>query len=309
MNRVVGIGANVFDTLITVPGYPAEDTKLRANAVKECGGGPCATGLVAVQKLGVPAAYIGALAQDSGGAFLLNDMKRFGMDVSLIDVVSGTHSFSSYVLLSEEAKTRTCVFHKGGLPAFTIDTKKEEAIRKADVLMIDGNELDNAIVGAKIARESGTKVLYDAGGLYDGIEKLLPFADILIPSEEFSLKFTGCENAEEAAKVLFTRFSPEVIVITQGKRGGLFYDGSEIRRYPMIPAEVVDSNGAGDVFHGAFAVASVKGFSLEKACIFSSAVSALKCTKLGARDGVPGYNQTIKYLKECGYHEFEKDLE
>ncbi len=309
MNRVVGIGANVFDTLITVPAYPQEDTKLRANAVKECGGGPCATGLVAVQKLGVSAACIGALAKDSGGAFLLNDMKRFGMDVSLIDIVPDTHSFSSYVLLSEEAKTRTCVFHKGGLPNFTIDKSKEDAIRSADVLMVDGNELDNAVAAAKIARESGTKVLYDAGGLYDGIDKLLPYADILIPSEEFSLKYTGCAAAEDAAKSLFTRFSPDVVVITQGKRGGLFYDGKEICRYPMIPAEVVDSNGAGDVFHGAFAVAVIKGFSYEKACIFSSAVSALKCTKLGARDGVPGYNQTIKYLMECGYHEFEKDLE
>ena len=138
MNRVVGIGANVFDTLITVPKYPDEDTKLRATGVKECGGGPCATGLVAVQKLGVPAAYIGALARDSGGAFLLNDMKRFGMDVSLIDVVPGAHSFSSYVVLSEAAKTRTCVFHKGGLPEFKIDSAKEEAIRAYEAAFAGG---------------------------------------------------------------------------------------------------------------------------------------------------------------------------
>ena len=76
MNKIVGVGANVYDTLITVPYYPTEDTKLRATKVKECGGGPCATGLVAASKLGATAAYVGALAKDSGGEFLLADMAR-----------------------------------------------------------------------------------------------------------------------------------------------------------------------------------------------------------------------------------------
>ena len=67
MADIVGIGANVYDTLITVSDYPKEDTKQRAKGIKQCGGGPCATGLVAAAKLGANAAYIGALAKDGGG--------------------------------------------------------------------------------------------------------------------------------------------------------------------------------------------------------------------------------------------------
>ena len=57
MKKIVGIGACVFDTLYEIPSYPKEDTKMRAAGSKAAGGGPCATGLVAAQKLGIDAAF------------------------------------------------------------------------------------------------------------------------------------------------------------------------------------------------------------------------------------------------------------
>ncbi len=309
MNKIVGIGANVIDTLITVSAYPNEDTKFRADGVKECGGGPCATGLVAASKLGEAAAYIGALAKDSGGEFLLRDMERFGMSNAFVTFEEGKSSFASYVLLNTTNASRTCVFNKNNLPDFVITDERKAAIENAEILMVDGNELENAIEGAKIARKAGTKVLYDAGGLYDGVDRLLPLADILIPSEEFSLAKSGKETAEEAAVELFERYSPEYVVITQGVKGGIIYDGAEMKKYPSFKVAAVDSNGAGDVFHGAFAAALVKGFAPYVCCVFASAVSALKCTKVGARDGVPGYEETIEFLKENDHYEFEKNME
>jgi len=309
MNKIVGIGANVIDTLITVSAYPSEDTKLRADGVKECGGGPCATGLVAASKLGESAAYIGALAKDSGGEFLLRDMERFGMSNEYVTVEEGKSSFASYVILNTSNASRTCVFNKNNLPDFVIDANRQKAIEDAEILMVDGNELDNAVKGAEIARKSGTKVLYDAGGLYPDVEKLLALTDILIPSEEFALAKSEAETAEDAAKILFERYKPEFVIITQGVKGGVLYDGENITRYPSFKVDAVDSNGAGDVFHGAFAAATVKGYSPYESCIFASAVSALKCTKVGARDGVPGYEETLKFLEENGHYEFEKNLD
>ena len=167
--------------------------------------------------------------------------------------------------------------------------------------MVDGNEMDAAVEAAKIARDNGIKVLYDCGGLYEGVERLLELTDIMIPSEEFSLGHTGCKTAEEAAKKLYETYAPEVVVITQGKRGGIIYDGKDIISYPVYPAVVVDSNGSGDVFHGAFAAAVVKGYDYLKCCHFSSAVSGLKCTGVGARESVPDFETTKNYLKENGY--------
>lgn len=301
MNRIVGIGACVFDTLYNIPSYPREDTKMRATGSKPAGGGPVATGLVAAQKLGAQTAYIGVLSDDNGGVFLKRDFEKYGVDTSLIDVKSGYRSFASVLWLSADTTARTCVFDKGDLPSLCLSAEQKKAIVEAELLMVDGNELDAAVEAAEIARANGTRVLYDCGGLYPNVERLLRLTDIMIPSEEFALGHTGCETAEEAAKKLYETYAPEVVVITQGKRGGLLYDGKNTVTYPIYPATVVDSNGSGDVFHGAFAAAVTKGYDFLKCCHFSSAVSAIKCTGVGARESVPDFETVKTYMKENGY--------
>ena len=303
MSGIVGIGANVCDTLMSVSTYPTEDTKLRAEGVSVSGGGPCATGLAAAAKLGGDCAYIGVLTDDNAGKFLKEDLQRYNVSSEYVTVKSGYTSFSSCIWLAEDTASRTCVFYKGDIPPLELNEIQKQAVIDAQILMVDGNEMSAAIEAAKIAKENGTKVLYDAGGLYDGVEKLLPYADILIPSEEFALGHTGKTDAAEAAKELFKRYSPEVVVVTQGKKGGIIYDGSELKEYPAFGVNAVDTNGSGDVFHGAFAFSVSKGYNYYKSCIFSSAVSALKCTKVGARRAVPSFDETIEFLKERGINE------
>lgn len=300
-NRIAGIGANVYDTIISLDRYPDEDTKMRASAVRPAGGGPCATGLVAAAKLGAQASYIGVLSDDNIGAFLISDFKKYGVSTDCIKLVPGCSAFTSFVLLSAEKTTRTVVFDRGDLPPLTLDDRSRAEIMSAGVLMVDGNELPAAVEGAKLARGNGAHVLYDAGGKYAGVEELLPLADILIPSCEFSLAVTGKNTAEDAAVSLYEKYSPKVVTVTTGKTGGVMYDGKKLCRYPAVDAVVVDSNGAGDVFHGAFAFALTKGYNYYSCCLFASAVSALKCTGVGARSSVPDFEKTISYLKEQGY--------
>lgn len=301
MSKIVGIGACVMDTLYNIPSFPKEDTKLRATGSKIAGGGPTATGLVAARKLGVSAAYLGVLSEDSSGVFLRQDFEKYGVDTGLIETRAGFRSFSSVIWLSADSASRTCVFDRGNLPALVLTEAQKQAIADAEILMVDGNELDAAVEAAQLARACGTRVLYDCGGLYPGVERLLRFTDIMIPSEEFALAHTGCANAEDAAEHLYRLYSPEVVVITQGKAGGLIYDGGELRRYPAFPVQAVDTNGSGDVFHGAFAAGLVKGFDIDRCCRFASAVSALKCTGIGARESVPDFETVKKFLEVNGY--------
>lgn len=290
-----------MDTLITLPNYPQEDTKLKALGSKVVGGGPTATGIVAASKLEADTGYIGVLSDDSSGVFLKNDFEKYQVDTSLIRQKSGYRSFTSVLWLSSENASRTCVFDKGNLPELVLDEEQKEEIKKAAVLMIDGNEISAAKEACVIANEAGTKVLYDAGGLYDGVEQLLPLSDILIPSEEFALGHTGCNNVEEAAKALFNKYNPEVVVITTGKNGGIIYEGKEIKHYPAFRVNAVDSNGAGDVFHGAFAAGFNYGYDYFKCCCFASAVSAVKCMGLGARESAPDLATVKRFMEEHGY--------
>lgn len=301
MSKIVGIGACVMDTLINVPYYPKEDTKLRAVSVKPAGGGPVATGLVAAARLGEETGFIGVLSDDASGDFLLGDFKKYGVDTANVDIKSDHRAFTSVIWLSAETTSRTCVFDKGDLPPLVLDGTKRAAIENAEILMVDGNEMDAAVEAARYAHEVGTKVLYDCGGLYDGVERLLAHTDIMIPSEEFAMGHTGADNAEDAARRLYELYRPKVVVVTQGKRGGIMFDGEKIVSYPTYPAKVLDSNGSGDVFHGAFAAGLAKGFDFLKCCHFSSAVSALKCTGVGARESVPDFDTVKKYMKENGY--------
>ena len=299
--QIAGIGACVADTLYTLDGFPIEDTKKRAVVSRQVGGGPVATGLVAASKLGCNSAYLGNLSEDTAGKFLEQDFEHYNVNTDAV-VRYGTEyrSFTSCIWLNQEKGSRTCVFDKGTLPSYQISEKGRNLLQQVNLLMVDGNDMEAAIEGAKIVHAAGGKVLYDAGGLYENVEKLLPHVDVLIPSAEFARGFTGSDSLLEAALTLYELFHPEVVVITNGKEGGVRYDGRECVKYAAFPTKVVDSNGAGDVFHGAFAAGLMKGYSYAECCIFASMVSSLKCQGLGARESIPDFDTTMQSLREKG---------
>lgn len=298
---ITGIGACVMDTLITLDTFPTEDTKKYAEVSKAAGGGPVATGLVAAAKLGESASFIGVLSDDGGGKFLAEDFRKYGVGTDLIEVKKGYRSFVSWILLSRDTDSRTCLLDRGNLPALSLSEAQKQEIARASILMIDGNEMPAARQAVRIARENGTTVLYDCGGRYPGYEELLEWTDVMIPSLEFALAHTGKSDASAAAKALYEAYHPRVVVVTCGKEGGVLYDENGLYSYPVYPVRVADSNGSGDVFHGAFAAGLRKGFDARKCCHFASAVSAVKCTGLGARESVPDFETVCQFLKENGY--------
>lgn len=304
MYEVVGIGAALYDTLMQAEGFPKEDSKMRSNITKQQGGGPCSTALVAMSKLGVSATYMGTVGDDIYGKLIMDEFEKYKVGTEDIQIKTGCISANSFVLLNTLNATRTCVWNMGTLSPLKESEVNLETLKNAKILHLDGNQLEAAIYAAKKAHEFGVKVSLDAGGTYPGIEQLLPLVDILIPSEEFALKITGCSSAEEAIKVLHQRYSPEILVVTQGKAGGILYQEDDLVYYPAYPVDAVDTNGAGDVFHGAFIVGLIKGIAPYECACFASAVSALKCTKLGAREGAPTYEETMKFMeaniKEAG---------
>jgi len=303
MSDIVGIGATVYDTLMVTEGYPVEDTKMQAVRTVIQGGGPCATALVASARLGVSSEYLGAVGDDTYGAFMLEDFKRYGVGTGHIQVKKGYISFHSFVILNTVTSSRTCIWNRGTIPALMPEEINTDAIKAARVLHLDGHQLDAAVYAAQFARAHGVKVSLDAGGVYPGIERLLSLTDFLIPSEEFALKVSGETDTHKAAGFLFRQFKPEFVIVTRGSEGGLIFDGENYMEYPSFKVEAVDTNGAGDVFHGAFIAGYVKGMDAVKAAHFASAAAALKCTRVGARMGVPGYSETVEFLRRNGYAE------
>lgn len=295
MASVVGIGAALYDILMTVGEFPTEDTKLRAEETKFQCGGPCATGLVAMTKLGETAAYLGTVGDDMFGTSVKSELEKYHVDTSRVRVEHGVNGHS-VVIINTNTSSRTCVWNRGDAAEPVSGDITEEVLRGAKYLHVDGNHLDCAIAAARKAKEMGILVSMDAGGAYPNIENLLPLVDVLIPSEEFAKKVTGCATAQEAAAELERCYHPQILVVTQGSKGGFIWENGREVRYPVFPVKAIDSNGAGDTFHGAFVAAQLKGMTVAESCRFASATSALKCTRFGAQQGIPGYEEVLEFL-------------
>lgn len=282
MKKVVGLGACVLDTLISCDTYPTEDKKQKAESIFLSGGGPVGNALVVISKLGVQAEVIGGFGGDNAGKYLLDDFTKYGVGVEHATVLQNATSFTSYIVLAKDKASRTCVFDRGTVA----DEPKNinfSAIDGADVLHLDGNYIECAIAAAKYAKERGVKVSLDAGGLYAGIERLLPYVDILIPSAEFALGLTGKTQIGAAMSALSEKYAPEILVVTDGSNGGYYWQNGQAVHYNSVKVKAVDTNGAGDTFHGAFVAAYCDGKSLEECCVFASKVAAYKCMHTGAR--------------------------
>jgi sulfofructose kinase len=151
------------------------------------------------------------------------------------------------------------------------------------VLHLDGNYLNCAIQAAKVAKENGVKVSLDAGGLYKDIDKLIPYVDILIPSAEFALGLTGKTQIGAAMSALSEKYAPEILVVTDGSNGGYYWQNGQAVHYDSVKVKAVDTNGAGDTFHGAFIAAYCEGKNVKDCCVYASKVAAYKCMHTGAR--------------------------
>lgn len=282
MKKVVGIGACVLDTLINCTTYPTQDTKQKAESIFQAGGGPVGNALVVMSKLGVKAEVIGGFGSDNAGKYLLEDFIRYDVSVENVTVVEGATSFVSYILLAVDKATRTCIFDRGTV----LDDPKNlklSAIDGADILHLDGNYLECAIEAAKYAKSRGVKVSLDAGGLYVGIDRLLPYVDILIPSAEFALGLTKETEIVAAMSILNKKFNPEILVVTDGPNGGYYWENGMAIPYESFKVKAIDTNGAGDTFHGAFIAAYCEEKTVRESCLFASKVAAYKCMHSGVR--------------------------
>ena len=274
----IGIGFCSNDHLAVLPFIPM-DTKVRMLSHRIMGGGPAANSTAGAASLGLSAAFVGTVGDDADGDMILRDFRAQGVDTSMVKVRPGATSAIAYLWIEEKTGNRSCAWTREGLDELTADEINPEAIAAAKILHVDGHN-----AAAKVAREAGVLVNYDAGTHRDGTAELLPLADLLICSEEFILKLTGLKDAEEAVRQVWAKYRPKVCGATMGVRGSMAFDGKEFVRCPAFKVEkVVDTTGCGDLFHTGFAIRYLETHDLMACQRFGAAVSAIKCRGLSGR--------------------------
>ena len=293
----IGLGFVSNDHLCVLPFIPM-DTKVKMLSHRILGGGPAGNSTAGAATLGKSAAFIGTVGDDADGRMILEDFAQQGVDTSMMAVRRGATSAIAYLWIEEKTGNRSCAWTREGLDELTADEITPEianAIRRAKILHLDGHNAAGAIAAAKVAKEAGVTIMYDAGTIRDGKDELLALADLIVCSGEFAVSVAAGKDklitdgytedeVEAAVRQLYATYRPKVLGATMGVRGSMCFDGTNLVTCPAFKVEkVVDTTGCGDLFHTGFAVRWLETHDLLACQRFGAAVSAIKCRGLSGR--------------------------
>jgi sugar/nucleoside kinase (ribokinase family) len=264
------------------------------------GGGQAASAMVACARLGLRAKYVGKVGGDEAGVFSLESIRSEGVDVRDVAIVPGAANQFAFIIVNSGSGERTILWHRPPEIATAPSEVTPEKVAVGRALLVDGPDAPAAARAAAIARERGIPVVLDAETVKSGTADLVAATDVLIASSRFPALFTGLDDRRAALHAIKDA-GPTVVAMTLGKDGAvaLAEDGSEIHS-PGYAVSVVDTTGAGDVFHGAFVVGLLAGWSVERTLDFSNAAAALKCASLGARGGARRASEVFDLMERRG---------
>ncbi len=334
---VVGLGISVIDCLLLVEDPNVifkgkytqfrPDIELPVNSRKFSkwsiqGGGLVATAMAAVGRLGGKAVMISKVGDDEWGKFAISDFKKYNVETSHVFVDKGIQTWLTFILLGKdgtnqwvEAKylkdfnlppdIRRAAMWAMANPLTAEEMKRHEIYSNEQLdILTEGKVLnlgecsDATLDAARTAKRNGVPTCYDMETYSH--PKLLEFLKnitYLILSRKTAMEFTKETDPVAMCKKLLP-YGPEVAGVTLGEDGSVFAVGNEVIVRKAFKVQAVDTTGAGDVFHGVFSYGIAQGWDIVRAIEFSSAVSSIKCTKMGGRAGIPSLTEVEAFLKK-----------
>lgn len=294
MARIACVGITVLDRIWYLADLPKEGGKYVANNYTEVGGGPAATAAVAAAKLGANVDFIGRVGDDDTGSRLLAELESLGVNTRFTRIFKGARSSQSAVLVDASGERIIANYPSPDLPA-EADWLQDIGFSQWDVVLADVRWHDGAKQALTLARQQGVTTVLDADITPQDIADLVALSDHAAFSAPGLQRMTQIAEAESALKKAQTLTNGHVYV-TQGKDGCYWLEKGALSHLPAFQIDVVDTTGAGDVFHGALAVGLAQNQPAQEAVRFASAVAALKCTRPGGRAGIPDCDQTRSFL-------------
>lgn len=299
MTKVICLGLAVWDQIFTLEQLPRGGGKNFATSFSEVGGGPAATAAAAAARLGADSALWSRVGGDDIGRRILDDLQSYGVDTADVRRFQGKDSGLAVVLI-DAAGERMIV--TPGDPGLDSDPSwlPLEKTASADVVLADLRWPQGARRLLEAARQSGTTSVLDADltSEPEAIASLIETASHSVFSAPSLQAFTGQEDPKSGLATARDK-TQGVIAVTAGAKGCFWIDGAgEAGHQPAFSVEAVDTLGAGDVFHGAFAVALAERQPLPRAMRFAAAAAALKCTRSGGRAGTPDRAELDAFLRD-----------
>ncbi|MDX6021360.1 sugar kinase [Scandinavium sp. V105_16] len=298
MIRIACVGITVMDRIYSVGDLPTEGGKYVANNYREVGGGPAATAAVAAARLGAQVDFIGRVGDDDIGISLLRELESFGVSTRYTQRFTQARSSQSAIVVDAQGE-RIIVNYPS--PDLMTDASWLDAIdfSQWDVVLADVRWHEGTKKALTLARQAGVTTILDGDITPQDIAELVTLSDHAVFSAPGLRRMTGEQSlalALEKSKML----TNGQVYVTDGSEGCFWLENQNLMHQPGFTVNVVDTTGAGDVFHGAYAFSLGRGEAGREGIRFASAVAALKCTRPGGRAGIPDRDQTCSFLSLYG---------
>lgn len=279
---VLCVGYACVDINFNASHHPTADEKLRATNMHTCGGGPAANAAVTIARLGGSARFSGYLGNDAFGDAHL---REFADDGVLAEALHRDDAPTPVAAVTIKPNGERSIIDYRAPDAIAAEDTIRLAEFPAKVLLVDGHQPLLSLALIEEARALGIPSILDAGSVNDGTLLLYNKVDYLITSEKFAKHYSGEDDPRTALAALDG--AAPFIACTWGADGVYWQNEYGQHHTPAFDIEPVDTTGAGDAFHGAFALGLAEGLDPKTNIRRASATGALTCLKAGARSALP----------------------
>ena len=296
MTRVLCAGIATLDQVFRVDPMPSRAEKYRARDLAVTGGGTAANAAVAIARLGGEVSFYGALGDDRIGNEIVAGLEREGVDCSAVRRLPGVLSPLSAIFVDRAGERMLVSYADPALPG-PADWLPQELPDGIDAVLGDTRWQRGSADVFRLARAAGRPAILDGDRAPSEVPDLLRLATHVAFSAQATADLTDLDDPRAALERLAPGASAWLCA-TNGAEGAFIVEGGQVAHVPAFPVKAVDTLGAGDTWHGAFALALAEGRSEREAVTFAAAAAALKCTRFGGRDGAPQRAEVEAFLKE-----------
>lgn len=293
---IICVGLAVMDQVYRVERLPDAPRKHFATRFLEVGGGPAANAAVAIARLGGEARLWSRVGQDSVGDRIVRELEEEGVIATDIRRIPAAQSGCSAIVVDVRGERMIVNFRGEGMDPDPGWLSLSE-IEGVGAVLGDLRWPEGTARALAEARRLGIPALLDADATppNEGSEAFAAASHLLFSSQGL-LEWTGVAEVEGGLRLAAAQ-TDAWVGVSVGQAGVYWLEEEQLRHLPAFAVEVVDTLGAGDVMHGAFALGLARGERIENALQFACAAAALKCTRPGGRAGAPRANEVERLLE------------
>ena len=291
---IYSVGSIFLDHIIKINSFPKKPIKLLAEGIEKRLGGSAAVSSFTIKKLGVDSSFIGRLGDDDVSKYLKGELSTFKIKHKDIITIKGAKSSQSYVFEDKQGERLLAAFNEKKL----LNNKKLPKISftKNITFMCDLRWIDATLYVAKNCKKNNLIQVVDLDNykLNIKVKQIVDLSSYPIFSETGAFEYTKIKSIIGSLKKMYS-MKKKFYAITAGKKGVYWIENGNIFNCKPPKIKVVETNCAGDVFHGAFAAFIHQKYPVSDSMKLATATASLKCTKKGGIYSIPSYLSVKKF--------------